>query len=225
MKEWKLGATAVSLIFHPLGVPTLALVFLLWANPYAFGVNRIGEKWQLVFTVAVLTMVIPAISVLLMRLLHLVEDLRVSERMQRIGPYIASGIFYSWLSRNLLASDDIPIVFTAISLGCTIAIFLCFVINVQFKISLHTVGASAMTAIFLLLWMHYPYANAVVAIPGWGAVRISVMTMIFLSVLVAGLVGTARLILGIHRPSEVYWGYLAGFISPFLGLHLARILG
>lgn len=225
MKWLRPGAHLLSLIFHPLGVLTYTLLFLLWSNPYVFGVNRAAEKWDLLVTVFATTLIIPGFAVVMMRLLHLVDDLQLRDRMQRVGPYIAAGIFYAWLTRNLFENPEIPFVFTAICLGCTLAIFICFVINVRFKISLHTVGAAGMISIFIILYLFYPYAGVTIHIPVWGTMKISMMTMVFLSVLLAGAMGTARLILGVHRPEEVYWGYPAGLVMPFLGWHVANIIG
>lgn len=203
--------------FHPLTILSYTLLFFLSANPYAFGVNRLGDRAPLIIMVIGTTLVIPAMAVILMRFLDLVDDIQLHQRMQRVGPYIAAGIFYAWMTRNAFYNEEIPGVFTAICLGCTLAIYTCFVINIKFKISLHAVGAAGMTAIFLILYLHYPYSNIYVHLPVWGSLRISLMTMMFFSVLLAGAVGSARLVLGIHRPKEVYWGYLVGFSMPFCG--------
>lgn len=224
MSVYKLTAQIISVVFHPLSVLTYSLVFLLCANPYAFGVNQASDKIDLILIVFSTTLLIPGIAVVMMRFLLLVDDMQLRDRMQRVGPYIAAGIFYAWMTRNLMTNPDIPPVFAAICLGCTLAIFICFVINVQFKISLHTVGSAGMTAIFLILYLHYPYAKVNFALPVWGTLQVSLMTMVFLSVLIAGLVGTARLALGIHKPKEVYLGYPIGFVIPFLGLHVAEII-
>ena len=53
---------------------------------------------------------------------------------------------------------------------------------------------------------------------------LSSVLALFLSVPVAGLVGSARLALGVHRPAEVGWGYLLGFVCPFLGLRFAELI-
>lgn len=224
MLTYRLAAQIISIVFHPLSVVTYALIFLLCANPYAFGVNQARDKIDLILIVASTTILIPAIAMVMMRFLLLVDDIQLRDRMQRVGPYIAAGIFYAWMTRNLMTNPDIPPVFAAICLGCTLAIFICFVINVQFKISLHTVGSAGMAAIFLILYIHYPYAKVNLSLPVWGTLQISLMTMVFLSVLIAGMVGTARLALGIHQPKEVYWGYPVGFVIPFLGLRVAEII-
>jgi len=213
------AARLISLLFHPLWVMTAALLIFLAADPYAFGTDRVVERMPLLLATAGTTILIPGIAVVMMRFLGLVDDLEVRDRMQRVGPYLVAGIFYTWMTRNFLGNPDVPPLFGAVSLGCTLAIFLGFAVNVVFKVSLHTAGAAGMTAILLLLWMHVPEASISV-----GPFRVGLATLLFLSVPVAGLVGSARLALGVHRPAEVGWGYVLGFASPFLGLRVAELI-
>lgn len=213
------AARLISLLFHPLWVMTAALLIFLAADPYAFGTDRVVERMPLLLATAGTTILIPGIAVVMMRFLGLVDDLEVRDRMQRVGPYLVAGIFYTWMTRNFLGNPDVPPLFGAVSLGCTLAIFLGFAVNVVFKVSLHTAGAAGMTAILLLLWMHVPDASISV-----GPFRVGLATLLFLSVPVAGLVGSARLALGVHRPAEVGWGYVLGFTCPFLGLRVAELI-
>ena len=217
-------AHTISLVFHPLGVLSYTLLFLLWTNPYVFGVHHLSQRLDLLLIVVSTSFFLPALAVLLMVRLQLVGDLQVRNRLQRIGPYIAAGVFYSWLTINLLRNTEIPFVFGAVALGCTLAIFLAFVVNVLFKVSLHAIGAAGMIAIFVILHLTYPYAHVNIDVPGWGTLQISLLTMVFVSILIAGFVGTSRMLLGVHQPSEIYSGYVIGFITPFLGWQLADIL-
>jgi len=45
------------------------------------------------------------------------------------------------------------------------------------------------------------------------------MSLILMVVIVlAGLVGTARMLLGAHTPPELYGGYMVGFLTQFIAL-------
>ncbi len=224
MKSRRIWAHALSIIFHPLGVLTYTLMFLLSANPYVFGVSRMSDKMDLILIVFSTTFLLPALAIFMMVKLQLVNDMQIRERMQRVGPYIAAGVLYSWMTKNLLENTDIPPVFAAMSLACTLSIFIAFVINVQFKISLHAIGSAGMTAIFVILHLNYPYARVGLEIPAMGSVQISLLTMVFLSVIIAGLTGSARLILQVHKPQEVFWGYFVGLTIPFLAIPIAEYL-
>lgn len=224
MKTRHLWAHLVSILFHPLTILTYTLVFLLSANPYVFGVSRLSEKLDLLLIVFSTTFVLPALAIFLMVRLQLVDDLQMRQRMQRVGPYIAAGVLYSWMTKNFLENTDIPPVLATMSLACTLAIFVAFVINVQFKISLHAMGSAGMTAILFILHQSYPYARIGLDLPAVGHIEIGLLTMVFCSILVAGLTGTARLTLQVHQPKEIYWGYLVGLMIPFLAVPIAKLL-
>ncbi|MCF8238089.1 MAG: hypothetical protein K9I85_08030 [Saprospiraceae bacterium] len=224
MKTRRIWAHAISILFHPLSVLTYTLVFLLSSNPYVFGVSRMSDKMDLILIVFSTTFLLPALAIFLMVKLQLVNDMQIRERMQRVGPYIAAGVLYSWMTKNLLENADIPPVFATMSLACTLAIFTAFVINVQFKISLHAIGSAGMTSIFVILHLNYPYARVGLDLPALGSLQISLLTMVFLSVIIAGLTGSARLILQVHKPREVFWGYFVGLIIPFIAIPIAEYL-
>jgi hypothetical protein len=79
-------------------------------------------------------------------------------------------------------------------LGSCLAMFS----NIFFKISLHTIAAGG--AVFFFAWqMHLD--------PHWPQFWLVPV------LLLAGLVGTARLLRSAHHPMEIYLGYLAGALS------------
>ena len=109
------AARLISLLFHPLWVMTAALLIFLAADPYAFGTDRVVERMPLLLATAGTTILIPGIAVVMMRFLGLVDDLEVRDRMQRVGPYLVAGIFYTWMTRNFLGNPDVPPLFGAVS--------------------------------------------------------------------------------------------------------------
>lgn len=224
MNALYLSAKVISWLFHPLGILTWSLIILLMVNPYVFGVNHITDRTDLILYTIASSIVIPGIAILMMQWLKLVDDIRLHIRLQRVGPFLAAGIFYTWITKNLIENLEVPWTFKAISLGITIGIFLSFVINIQFRISMHTVGAGAMGAILILLFLQYPYAKLQLQFPGGSTYRIGLLTILYLSILISGLIGTARLVLGTHKPKEVWWGYAVGLIAIGLGYYSAHII-
>lgn len=220
----RIMAKVVSYLFHPLSVLSYTLVILLLANPYVFGVNRIQDRAELIIMVIGTTFIIPSLAIILMRFLDLVDDLQLQIRLQRTGPYIAAGIFYAWMTKNLMSNSEIPEVFAGICMGCTLGIYISFVVNIKFKISLHALGAAAMISILIILYLQYPYSQINLNLPWTGGLSISLITVLFLAVILAGVIGTSRILLGVHKPAEVYWGYLTGMIMPFLGIHVVSML-
>ena len=151
MVKWL--AHFISFVFHPLLILTYMLVLLILVNPYLFGVSSIWEidSQLLILRIFFSTFFIPAISVVLMRLLGLIESLEMRDRQERIGPYIITGVFYLWIFRNFLSNSQVPDAYTTFVLGATISLFLAFFINIFTKISAHAVGMGGLTG-----WLSSP---------------------------------------------------------------------
>ena len=81
-------------------------------------------------------------------------------------------------------------------LSVTILLFVIMVITFWFRICGHTAAVGGITGLIFVLILSFetPLQNLLAA-----------------SILIAGLVGTARLILRVQRPLEVYTGFLLGF--------------
>jgi hypothetical protein len=204
-----LMAKIVSIIFHPLLLLLYSYVILAWCNPFLFGRARfsdlIADKsstilflWLLIFSFFV-----PMLAVLMMKGLGLIKDLAMSEKTDRIGPYIIVGLLYIVIFMNLKNNSDIPYEMAIFSLGATIGIFTAFIINLFSKISMHTVGMGGFLAIVLISVMRSVADK---------------QYLLAIAILIAGLVGSSRLILGAHEPAEVYGGYVVGFLAQFVAM-------
>lgn len=212
-KSW--WALALSGIFHPLLVPTYMFILLMVVNPFLFGANGFGEKRALLtlLMMVLYTAVIPMISVLLMVALNMVGSVMIEEKSERIGPLLLVMVLYFWVYYNLSNSNDVPTIFSTFLLGVVIALGLAFVINVLDKISLHTVGMGGLVGM-LMITMGLFGANGIVV----GDYTVGLGVLLIIGVIIAGLVGTARLALGAHDNVQIYAGYLVGFLSQLVAL-------
>jgi hypothetical protein len=70
-------------------------------------------------------------------------------------------------------------------------------INIFTKISMHTAAAGGMIGIIIVLMISSP-ANMVLPL--------------FIAILIAGIIGTARLILGMHQKGDIWLGYIVGIL-------------
>ncbi|HNL40506.1 MAG TPA: hypothetical protein PKH43_15250, partial [Saprospiraceae bacterium] len=158
---------------------------------------------------------LPGFAVALMKPLGLIKSLEMEDKQDRIGPYIVSGVFYLWLVKNLLSDGQTPQLYVIFALGATIGLFLAFLINIFSKISAHAVGMGGLVAMLLFLVVDWNDAGIVVPLPG-GGLQISTFVVLILGIVLAGLVGTARLALKAHEPADIYRGYAVGFVSILL---------
>jgi membrane-associated phospholipid phosphatase len=210
-------ALALSGLFHPLLIPTYMYVLLLIINPFLFGSNDFGdERSMLTLIMMVLyTFVIPVISVLLMLMLNMVSSVMMEDRMERIGPLLLVMVLYFWIYYNLSQNNDVPTIFSAFLLGVVIALAVSFVVNVMDKISLHAVGMGGLTGMVMISMALFGTQGI-----GLGGITMSLGLLVLIVVLLAGLVGTARLALGAHTHVQIYAGYIVGFLAQWVALKL-----
>lgn len=210
-------ARLISFLFHPLLVLSYALLLLMAANPYAFRARSLTDQRAMVLFLSVFStsFILPALGTALMKPLGLIKTLQMEDKIERTGPYILSGIFYLWLYKNLNSTGQAPALFNTFVLGATIGLFLAFFINIFTKISAHAVGMGGLFAMLLLtarVW-----GGAMFNFPMFGGVmEMSLNAVLALVAVIAGLVGTARLALGAHTPTDLYRGYLAGMVAVLL---------
>ncbi len=213
-------AQIISFVFHPLLIVTYMLVLLLLINPYLFGLSSIGEKAGklLILQTFLSTFFIPGFAVAMLRFTGMIKSLEMKAKEERIGPYIITGIFYLWMFRNFLGNSQIPTAFTCFMLGATIALFIAFFLNIFSKISIHAVGMGGLLGMVVITLLLFSYDTFTINSSILGTLEVSMSTVLVLTVLLAGLVGTARLILYAHEPLDLYGGYLVGFTAQFIAL-------
>lgn len=210
-------ARLFSLALHPLLLPTYLLALLLWLNPYAFGVPSIWHKRAGVLVLAgfFTTAFLPGLAILLMRPLGFVKSLGMTDKQERTGPYIAAGVFYLWMFKNMLVVGQLPTLYATLMLGATIALFGAFLFNIFGKVSIHTVGGGLLVGALLLVFFQWPQATAKIALTD-GTWHITMPALLALGTAMAGLLGTARLSLPAHTPVQVWTGYAIGLGSVAL---------
>jgi membrane-associated phospholipid phosphatase len=206
---YKFFAVFVSYFFHPLLFPTYGILTIIFANPYLFGNLDTRNLLIWIGIVFMLTFVFPAVWLLMMRKLEMIQSLKLATSKERIIPFIATATFYLWAYRmfapasgNTFFSNELV---SKMLLGAVISIFIAFVVNIFSKTSLHAIGAGCFFALSIAL-VKYSDVNLTLLIMG--------------AAVLAGVVGTARLMLGAHLPSEVFAGYFIGFTGIFVAFNI-----
>jgi hypothetical protein len=213
-------AKFISVVFHPLLMLTYMLVLLLLVNPYLFGVNSLSEHKPLILKVFIATFFLPAFSAFLMQRIGFVTSLEMPDRSERTGPFIATGIFYLWVFRSVLNDTTVPTAFLVAVLGATLVLFICFFINIFFKISIHSAAVGGFVGMVLITVWLFSYDTFSLKLPLIGWVQFSVNFLLLASLLIAGLVGTARLLLNAHTSKQVYLGFAVGLLCQFIALKI-----
>lgn len=213
-------ASVVSVVFHPLLIPSYMLLLLLLINPYLFGVSSVQDSnaRMLLLLVFLYTFFIPAVSFVVMYFLGFISDVQVPDRQERIAPYLITGMLYMWVYYNFSKTGQLPPAYVSFMLGTVIALFVAFLINIFSKISAHAVGMGGLLGMLLISMLRFSYGSFALEMRHGGTIEVNMLYLLMVFVVVAGAVGTARLLLKAHEPSEVYGGYFIGFVTQFIAL-------
>ena len=189
-------ARALSFLFHPLLIPTYILLTLLNFDR----LYTVLLPWQMnlliVGTVMVTTLLFPLLIIFIMYRIKMISSLYMPQREDRIFPLITIAIFY-YLTFYLLKQLYLPYCFQLFLLGASVIALICLITTFFFRISLHITALGATSGLFL----------GMTVISGGAG-----LFLLVISVIISGIVGSARLKLNAHQPSEIYSGWLLGAI-------------
>jgi len=187
-------AHALSVLFHPLLVPSYFLLILFQLPFYPLLNISVKIKAMILLFIFVLTFVLPMLVTAGMWFLKLIDSMEIRRRHERIFPMIAITIFFyiAFYSLKQLAVFQLATIFM---LGSTILVLLGLSFNFFYKISQHMIAWGGLT-------------GALVA-TGIG-LHILLSSWLFGVILASGITGYARLKTASHTPFEVYSGYILG---------------
>jgi hypothetical protein len=195
----------LSIILHPLMIPAIATMALMLRPDLYSIVLPNNMKFWFISVVIVFTLLIPLAGVLILLKFNAVNSIEMSGRHERTLPLIISSTSFMVLLFSL-KSTGIPPVFLYILYSATFALLAGLLINLFYKISLHTLGWGAIAAAFTGVSFK---------------LGVPLLAFIVVAVLLSGLAGYARLKQNAHNPAQVYLGYVAGIsviiLISFLG--------
>ena len=192
-KKADILAKIISIIFNPFIIPSLGILLIFCSGTYISAIPF--EAKRLIFALIFAgTFLIPLSFLPLMVYLKLIDDINISDKKQRLLPLIITGIIY-FTTFYLIRRMPIPFI-NVFLLGSTICIAINALIVSWWKISSHLMGVGGLVALAIglifRLHAHMPF-------------------LLICCVLIAGLVGFARLQLKAHTPAQVYVGFFVGF--------------
>ena len=194
------AAKVVSVVFHPLFIPVYIIAYLLYDTSVFPGFSA-ADKALILIRFLVMYTVFPLVTILLGKGLGFIESVYLKTQKDRIIPYIACGLYYFWMWYVLRNQSEFPDTLVMMALSIFIASSLGLILNSFVKISMHGLSVGVMSTFMYLLALstdaHLGFA-------------------ISISLLITGLVCTARLINTDHHPFEVYLGLFIGAISQLI---------
>jgi hypothetical protein len=201
-------------ILHPLFLFFYTIVLMLVLKPHLFGAVHWTEQHLLLVLAIIYTCVLPLIGVALLKFIGFIKDFQLKDRYERYAPIMVCSVFYLWMWMNLKSQKDVPNILLAFILGAILSLFLAFAFNVRYKVSLHALAASCVLSFWLL--MRYYHCDDHVYYFRFSSSELSglhINQFIMIFVVITGWIGTSRLLLKAHTPSEVYMGYTLGAMA------------
>lgn len=187
-------AKVISILFHPLLIPTLGF-FLLFISGFYFSILPWNFKQYIMMVVFGSTCLLPAVSIWLLSFSQKF-DIKMEKNTDRVMPLMITSVFYysGYLILKKLPVFPIYNLFIIASILVQIALLL---ISLRWKISAHLAAIGGLLGGFMGLSFRLQ--------------ENPVHILIFL-ILVTGALGTARLILGKHTRAQIYAGFMLGFL-------------
>jgi len=176
------------------------LLFFIIPNSIYDYLTPFENKIRITFMILLFTCIFPVINIFLLFKLKRIKSITLSQQHERTYPYLTTTLFYFGLF-YLLKEINIWNNIKVFVMGGGIIIFMCAIINLKYKISAHMAGIGGLLGLIIAS----SYLNQFDMMPYYIAI-----------ILMAGLVGTSRLILNEHRPSQVYWGFLLGLSTQLI---------
>ena len=196
-------ARITSIVFTPFSIPFLAfLVLFLFSYLRIMQILYKGIVLGIVYCFTILT---PTITIFLFRKINGFARQELSERKKRYVPIlltIISYVFCLLMMRKL----NIPWYMTGIIFVSLVISIICILVNLKWKLSEHMAGMGGIIGGLVSFSALFSY-NPVV----W----------LCLFILIAGILGSARIVLGHHTLGEVLSGFVVGLVCSFLILHPA----
>lgn len=208
----KLLCNIISYIFHPIFMPLITAVALFFLTRSQFVGFDMKLVFQLLATTFLNTIFFPLLATFMMYKLGFISSIKMPTMRDRVMPLLATMIFYFWIYqvfKNFGAyegvTDQALFIFKVFFFGNFFALIGVFLINIFTKISMHTAAAGGALGIMIVLAM---------------IGNINLILVLLVAILVAGLVGSARLLLQEHNPMQIWLGYAVGILSMLLAYWL-----
>ncbi len=193
------AANFLSWVLVPLLMPVYGMML-------AFGLSILDVApmgMRIIFTliVAGICVIIPMILILLLKKFGLIDDVGLNNRDERLVPYIITIVCFG-LTAWFMAAKGAPLWLSLFFAGGALATIICTIINFKWKISAHAAGIAGVVALLIRIEKD-------------GSAEPELFTWLIITILLTGLLGSARVWLGRHTVWQVLAGYVVGFCSVF----------
>ena len=181
-------------------MPTYGVFLTLWVSvlcllPY-------GTRVTVLLMCMGITCILPLIFLSVLAHFKIIKDLHVNQREQRLIPYLFTAVCYA-VAAYYLSYHHSPQWFVMFMVGSAITVLVMALISLKWKISAHMAGMGSIIA--LVYQIHVQGLSA-----------FYLLWLLCILIVVAGLLGSARLTLKRHNLWQVLAGVIVGFLCVSL---------
>lgn len=196
-------AQGVSLLFTPFSIPFLAFAILFLFS--YLSIMPTAYKLIVLGIVYCFTILLPVLAIFVFKKINGFSVADLGERKKRYVPFLLTIISYIFclLMMNRL---NIPWYMSGIILSALFMMIICIIVNLRWKLSEHMAGAGAIVGGLVAFSALFGYN------PVW---------WLCLFIIIAGILGTSRIILRHHTLGEVLTGFAVGLGCSLMVLHPA----
>jgi len=185
-----------SWIFQPLLMPIYGALLFLNLPFYAFSLLPSAVKWYVISCNLLFTFFMPVFIILLMKRFNMISNLTLENREDRKYPILFTAVFYI-SNYYFLKKVNLPAPYLFFLLAGMFSLISTLFITNYWKISMHMTGIGGLCGSLLLCSIAWP---------------IDIRWMLAGVFLIAGIIGSSRLILNAHTPAQVGAGFFAGLL-------------
>ena len=202
-------ANLISYIFNPLWMPVYIFFLGVYTDPYLYAFFP-RELMGLFVLILGINVVAPGLSLLFMLRKGLISDLDVSDRRERLAPYLLVLMYYV-ISYFMLRRTGVPVPTAILSMFLSVmaVLVVSMAINAYWKISVHMMASGGLVGTFLAFFYMHGYSNPL---------------LLCVLIAIAASVAASRIYLGRHTPAQVYAGFIGGVMISFWAIAGAWVI-
>ncbi len=185
---------------------TYLFALMAWVFPSALApINAEGHR-TFILLIFVVTFLLPAFNIGLFKALGTIQSFAMVERKERIIPFIFISTIYCIITYLLYTKTkmDLHDNFLRLMIVIDMLVLVSTILTFFFKVSVHSIGIWGLVGMLILL-------TKVTALNSLLYISLGLIVL-------AGIIMSARLQLGVHTSREVMWGSIVGLVTGVTGM-------
>jgi len=196
-------ASFLSYLFHPIFLTIIGILIIFNTSQYITIIPQ-GYKKFIYSIILLSTVIIPLAILPVMYLYKSIQSISMSERRERIVPLFFTALCF-YLGYYLVSKYTSIRIIDIFLLSCFTVLVVLLVISLFWKISLHMAGLGGITGLIFMISLIY---------------SLDMTFYLSLSLIISGIVASARLTLRVHNHVQIAAGFFTGLLIVCLFMSL-----